>query len=209
MWLPVSPQEGRIYQQRSDQQTKPKNNKTVHTNRRKGNLRACRQQDQRECITESHSTPTTEVQSTKTGMQSAASWHTETNKKRHLKCGDKERTLNQRNRSIPINGAKLNWGKKSIRHRFQRNDYKVAQGSHVQEQRTEWEPWQDERGNTNYKQEPRINEEYNIWNKKNRIEGITSRLEEAEDKINELAYKVERNTQNNKMKKDSENIRTV
>ena len=50
--------------------------------------------------------------------------------------------------------------------------------------------------NRNYKQEPGRNEEYNFWRKKeNALEGITSRLDEAEDWFSELEDKVERNAQ--------------
>ena len=74
------------------------------------------------------------------------------------------------------------------------NGYKDAQGTQWQLQGTEWELQQHDKGNRNYKQEPGRNEEYNFWNK-NTLEGITSRLDEAEDQISELEDKVERNTQ--------------
>ena len=55
--------------------------------------------------------------------------------------------------------------------------------------KTEWELQQYEKGNRNYEQEPGINEEYNIYNK-NTLEGITTSLVEAQDRISDLENKV-------------------
>ena len=63
---------------------------------------------------------------------------------------------------------------------FLKNGYKDAQRTHWQLQGTEWELEQYEKENRNYKQESGRNKEYNFWNK-NTLEGITSRLNEAED----------------------------
>ena len=59
--------------------------------------------------------------------------------------------------------------------------------------------YQHEKGNRNYQQGPRRNEEYNFWTK-NTVEGIKSWLHEAEDRISELEDKVEKNNQNEQEK---------
>ena len=70
---------------------------------------------------------------------------------------------------------------------------------------TEQELQEHEKGNRNYKQEPGRNEEYkiNIWNK-NTWEGITSSLDEAEDRISEWEDKVEKNTQKEQEKEETQ-----
>ena len=50
------------------------------------------------------------------------------------------------------------------------------------------------KGNINYQQGLRGNEEYNFWTEE-QIEGIKNRLDEAEDQISELEDKVGKNTQ--------------
>ena len=59
----------------------------------KGKLRASRQGDHRHCTTESHRTLTTQLN---TMQQASKTEHpeTQTNKKSHLKYGDKEQTAN-------------------------------------------------------------------------------------------------------------------
>ena len=65
--------------------------------------------------------------------------------------------------------------------------------------------YQHERGNRNYQQGPRGNEEYNssFEELKNTVEGIKNRLDEAEDQISELEDKVEKNTQTEQEKEKS------
>ena len=73
--------ERRTHQQSSHQQAQPKFNKRVHTKRRKGSTRACRQADQRDLTIESHRTPATESQPTKiTGK--AEHWESHNQRKR-------------------------------------------------------------------------------------------------------------------------------
>ena len=67
---------------------------------------------------------------------------------------------------------------------FKKDGYKDAQRTQWQLEGTEWELQQNEKGNRNYKQEPGRNK-YNI-SYKNTLEGITIRLDEAEDQISEL-----------------------
>ena len=54
--------------------------------------------------------------------------------------------------------------------------------------------------NRNYQQGPRGNEQYNFWIEEHSLEGIKSRLDEAEDHICDLEDKVEKNTQNEQEK---------
>ena len=61
--------EERTHQQASHQQVKPKYNKRSHTNRRKGNPRASRQGNQKDCTTESQRTPPIQVHPTKTASK--------------------------------------------------------------------------------------------------------------------------------------------
>ena len=124
-----------------------------------------------ESPTEFHRTPTTEVHPTKMAS-SRASWDEET--KRVTENGETKKELTfERNGRIPSKWAKWNRGKQTIRHRIQKNAYKDAQWTLWKLEENEWELQQHKKGNRNYKQEPEIDEEYNIWNlKKIHVKGL-------------------------------------
>ena len=78
---------------------------------------------------------------------------------------------------------------------------------------THYKQYKHDKGNRNYQQRPRGNEEYNFWTK-DTVEGNKSRLDEAEDRISELEEKVEENTQNEqenekRLRKNEERLREM
>ena len=85
-----------------------------------------------------------------------------------------------------------------ITYRIQKNNYNHAHRTHWQLQGTEWKVQQYEKGNRNYKQEPGINEEYNIKNKKEKP-GKKLQAVWIENQISKLEDKVDRNTQVEKL----------
>ena len=115
--------------------------------------------------------------------------------------GDKERTRNWKEWKTLHKRAKWNGVRLTIRCRIQKYGYKDAQGAHRQLQGTEWNY------NSMKKEIETINKNQGemkntISEIKNILEGITSRLDEAENWISELEHKVERNRESSCMKKD-------
>ena len=98
---PSQPARGDTHQETSHQSSKSKCNKRAHINWKKGIPRAFRSGHQGDCTTENWRNPPTKGHLTKTGSQSRAIWEGETNKKRHLKRGDKEITSKWKERRNP------------------------------------------------------------------------------------------------------------
>ena len=84
--------------------------------------------------------------------------------------GQRKKKNKQKEGGILRKNAKWNRGKSTIRHRVQKNGYKDVQWAHWELlkttgklQGTYCKLYQCEKGNRNYQQEPRGNEEYTFW----------------------------------------------
>ena len=98
--------------------------------------------------------------------------------------------------------------------------YKEASWAHTELPKTtgklQWthcKKYQHVKENRNYQPGPRGNEEYNFWTE-NTVEGLKSRLNEAEYQISELEDKVEKNSQNEQegkksLRKDEQVVREM